>query len=73
MIRLNAAELRAEIFRKGLSVPRLAELMKISKKRLYSRINGDSSFTQSEITSIANILGLNGERILDIFFGEKVS
>lgn len=73
MVKLNATELRAEILRKGLSIPRLAELMNISKKRLYSRINGDSSFTQSEITLIADILDLNGKRILDIFFGEKVS
>lgn len=73
MVKLNSTELRAEILRKGLSIPRLAELMNISKKRLYSRINGDSSFTQSEITLIADILDLNGKRILDIFFGEKVS
>lgn len=70
---MNMNELNAEIARCGLTKPKLAERMGISKKRLYSRLNGQTTFNQEEIQKIANILNLNEDGIMKIFFAEMVS
>ncbi len=70
---LNISELKAELARRDISVPTLANAMGISKKRLYSRINQKTSFTQKEISLIGKILGLDNQAILRIFFDSKVS
>ena len=38
-----------------------------------SRLKGETSFKQEEIQKIASILGLDEEKIMNIFFGELVS
>lgn len=70
---MNIKKLKIELVRCGLSVPGLALKMGVSKKLIYSRINGETSFTQKEISAIARILGLDRNRIIDIFFGDEVS
>ena len=70
---LNFNDLNAEIARCGLSLPELAKRIGISKKTIYSRMKGETEFTQSEISKIAEVLQLGGERILSIFFAEKVA
>lgn len=70
---MNKNELNAEIARNGLTIPRLAELIKMDKKTLYSRIKGETSFKQSEIAAISAVLKLSGQRILEIFFSEEVA
>ena len=42
---MNIPELKAAIARKGFTIPTLAEAIGISKKTLYMKINGDTSFT----------------------------
>lgn len=70
---MNADDLRAEIARRKLSIPKLAKLINIDKTTLYSRINGETSFKQEEISAIAKILDLSPEKIMDIFFADMVS
>lgn len=70
---MNCLELKGEIARHGLSVPKLAELLKMSKKTLYSRLNGETPFTQPEIKRISEILHLNDEGIMRIFFNQEVA
>ena len=70
---MNKNELNAEIARNGLTIPRLAELIKMDKKTLYSRIKGETSFRQSEIAAISTVLKLSGQRILEIFFSDEVA
>lgn len=70
---MNINELKCEIARKGLTIPRLAALMGISKKRLYSRMKQSSSFTLNEIISIVRILELDAKAIIRIFFATMVS
>ena len=65
--------LKMEMIKREVSVPKLAEKIGISKKTLYSRMRGDTSFTQSEIVKISNVLSLDNEQMLSIFFTEKVS
>lgn len=70
---MNVDDLRAEIARRNLSVPKLAELIKIDKKTLYTRMNGETSFKQEEISAIAKVLELSSEKIMSIFFADAVS
>lgn len=70
---MNISELRAAMARKNINIPRLAELVGISKKTMYSRFSGETDFTQPEISTIAEILELKENDIIVIFFTEKVS
>ena len=70
---MNIDDLNAEIARRRLSVPQLAEKIGMSKKTLYSRMRGETSFSQKEISSISAVLNLTEKQILDIFFADIVS
>ena len=66
-------ELQAEIAKKGLSIPRLAEMIGISKKAFYEKLSGKTEFKRNEILSIKETLGISDERLLEIFFADDVS
>jgi predicted transcriptional regulator len=70
---MNFPELKAAMARKNINIPLLAEMLKISKKTIYSRFSGETDFNLSEIRKIAEILELTSEDILIIFFAEKVA
>lgn len=70
---MNIPDLKAEIVRCELTIPKLAELIGIDKKTLYSRINGETAFKQNEILKISQELKLSDEQILHIFFADVVS
>lgn len=70
---MNYDDLRAEIARANLSIPKLAEIIKIDKKTLYSRMHGDTAFDQKEISEISKVLNLSAEKIMSIFFADAVS
>ena len=70
---MNINELNAELARKGLSVPKLAEKIGIGKKALYQKFKGITQFTLPEIRAICVALDIQGNRILEIFFNEKVA
>ena len=70
---MNMAELKAAMARKNISIPQLANLLKISKKTIYSRFSGETDFSLSEIRKIAVILELSNDDIMVIFFTEKVA
>ena len=69
---MNINELKAEIARHELTIPKLADMIQMSKKTLYSRVKGKTSFTQQEIALIADALSLSKERIIDIFLMKKL-
>lgn len=66
---MNQNELRGEIARHGYSVSGFASHVGIGKKAFYAKLSGKSSFKQSEIQKISQVLDLDGSRILAIFFG----
>lgn len=70
-MKMNLDNLNAEIARNKLSIPKLAKLINMDKKTLYTRMNGSTSFKQKEILSIANVLSLSPEQILSIFLLSK--
>ena len=70
---MNINDLNAEIARCGLSIPKLANLIELDKKTLYSRIKGETAFKQPEIVKISQALNLSQDKILSIFFADAVS
>lgn len=70
---MNALDLKAEIARCDLTIPKLAEMIGLDKKTLYSRISGETSFKQSEIVKISQVLKLDEGKIMHIFFADIVS
>lgn len=65
---MNISELRVEMARQNISIPQLAKKMGVSKKLIYSRFKGKTPFTQPEIYSISQILKLDNNAIMNIFF-----
>ena len=65
---MNISELKGEMARQNISIPQLAKEMGVSKKLIYSRFNGKTPFTQPEIYSISQILKLDNNAIMSIFF-----
>lgn len=65
---MNASELRAELARNGLTIPKTAEKIGISKKALYCKLDGSSEFKQSEIKALKELLSLSDTRVNEIFF-----
>lgn len=70
---MDFSELYAELGRKRMSVPMLAEKIGVSKKLIYSRLKGETDFKQSEISKIAEVLELDDNKVLLIFFAKAVS
>ncbi len=70
---MNIQRLKRELEEQGISIPVLARKMGVSKKLIYSRFNMVTSFTQKEISMIAKILNLENEKIMAIFFADRVS
>ena len=65
---MDISELRAELGRKKVSIPKLAKAIGIGKKAMYQRFDGIVQFKQNEITAIKNYLELSEERVIAIFF-----
>lgn len=70
---MNIAELKAEMARQKISIPELAKKMKVSKKLIYSRFNGLTPFNHNEISLIIEILSLDKDKMMIIFFADLVS
>ena len=70
---MNLMELNAELARHKISIPELAKKMKVSKKLIYSRFKGETPFKHDEICKIIEILSLDQQKLMLIFFNDKVS
>lgn len=51
--------LRAELARKGISIPQLAEMADMKVTTLYDKYNGRTAFTLDEAIKIRDVLGLD--------------
>ena len=56
-----------------ISAPELACKIGMSKKTIYSRLNGITPFRQNEILAISKELDLSRDRIFEIFFAQEVA
>lgn len=70
---MNIGELRAEMARQKISIPKLAELIHMNKSNLYPRMREEIPFNQEDIANIAKALNLSKDKILDIFFADEVA
>lgn len=66
-------ELKAEIVRNGMNTEEFADKIKMEKTTLWRRFNNPDNFTLDEITRIAEVLNIKGNRIIEIFFADEVS
>ena len=68
---MDKARLMYEMLKKGVSIQSMCSRLNMSRSAFYRKCNGISEFTQGEIQSIVDILGLKSP--MGIFFAEKVS
>ena len=68
---MDKAKLMYEMAKRHVSIQEMCERLHMSRSAFYRKCNGTSEFTQGEIQSIVDILGL--ESPMGIFFAEKVS
>ncbi len=65
--------LKAEMVMKEIKIPTLAQKIGIDKVTFYRKISGKSEFTIGEIYKIIDVLKIPDEKIVSIFFAQKVS
>lgn len=70
---MDVCALKQALWRQGLTIPKLAQRMGVSKKLIYSRVKGETAFKQTEICNIQEILGLSSKEMIIIFFDNQVS
>ena len=68
---MDKALLEYEMKKRGVSIADMCEKLDCSRSAFYRKCNGISEFTQSEIQTIVDYLGL--ESPVGIFFTGKVS
>ncbi len=76
---MNINALKAQIALKGISVDQLLKALKktsavsMSRSAFYRKLNGTSEFDRKEILALCKVLDIKEEKIVEIFFKEKVS
>ncbi len=68
---MDKFKLEYEMKTRGITIERLCTDLHISRSAFYRKCNGISQFTQKEIQSIVDYIGLDSP--MGIFFAEKVS
>lgn len=66
--KMKSNELKAEMIRKGLTVPKMADVIGVEKSAFYRKLRGQTQFKQKEICAIKATLGLSNDDIDNIFF-----
>ena len=70
---MNPNMLLAEIKLKGLSMKEFLLSIQMPKATWSKKIRGITEFSRAEINSIIKILKLNDEKVMSIFFDNKVA
>lgn len=70
---MNSNLLRGEIIAKGYTVLDFVGELGIFKSTFYRKLKGESEFTANEIKTIRTLLSLSDEKLMNIFFNQKVS
>ena len=69
----NIPELKAECIRNNITLEELAARIGINSATLHRKMTGRSEFLRRELQAIKDILHLNDERFLFIFFSYKLA
>ena len=70
---MNTRALRLEILVQGRKLSDIAKAIGISKSSFGRKLKGETLFTQIEIVKIRDTLGITNEKVIEIFFNDKVS
>jgi len=71
---VDIKKLKAAIVEKGFTIGEVASAVNLSQATLYRRLRGDGgSFSLRDVAKISAFLGLNTERINEIFFADEVA
>lgn len=65
---MNSKALRAQMILKSKSVNDIVIALGISKSAFYRKLSGKSEFDRKEICSLMEILQINNEEAIKIFF-----
>lgn len=68
---MDKYKLEYEMKSRGITIEKLCHDLNMSRSAFYRKCNGISQFTQGEIQSIVDYIGLDSP--MGIFFAEKVS
>ena len=68
---LDKFKLEYEMKSRGITIEKMCSDLHMSRSAFYRKCNGITQFTQSEIQSIVDYIGLDSP--MGIFFAEKVS
>lgn len=70
---MNVNELKAEIVRNGLTIEEFADSIGIGRTTLWRKFKNPDIFTLGEIDRMSSELNIDGVRLMEIFFTDKVS
>ena len=70
---MDSNALKAQMALTGINSIELAQLLEIDKTTFYRKLNGQSEFTQGELSKMVQIFKLDAQQIQDIFFAKEVS
>lgn len=65
---MNINKLKGAIIEKGYSQRSLAEALGVSKTTINAKINEKTNFNVKEVEELCTLLGLEQERMIEIFF-----
>lgn len=68
---MDKFKLEYEMKSRGITIEKMCSDLHMSRSAFYRKCNGITQFTQSEIQSIVDYIGLDSP--MGIFFAEKVS
>ncbi len=68
----DALKFKIALLTAGITVSDLAEKIGVSRTYIYNCLNHKSDFRASEISAIANVLGLTANQTTSIFFALDV-
>lgn len=69
----NVPELKAECARHSLTLEQLASKIGISSTSLYRKMSGKTEFYRNELQTIRDVLYLDDEQFLHIFFDNQLA
>lgn len=68
----NTLKLKAAIAESGLNQEQIAEMLGVSLCTFNYKLNGTSEFKASEIKKLMELLHLNSDKVMLIFFADAV-
>lgn len=68
----NTLKLKAAIAESGLNQEQIAEMLGVSLCTFNYKLNGTSEFKASEIKKLSELLHLDADKVMKIFFADNV-